>query len=119
MKRITLTIFFAFIHCLNSDESKVDKSKIPTDSKQNSNWSESLGKMNWKEAKNKCEAIKMRLPQIKELKAAFKAGITESWKKDGEFYWYGEGDAYRFSITDGLVGSYNVNDGIVARCISK
>ncbi len=50
-------------------------------------WSEYLGFMNWNEADSKCKEIGMRLPTIYELQDAYRLGITNSWQKDGTYFW--------------------------------
>jgi hypothetical protein len=55
--------------------------------KCDSAWSEYMGFMSWSSAEHKCKSIGMRLPTIKELEAAYNAGITKSWQKDGYSYW--------------------------------
>ncbi len=50
-------------------------------------FSEYQGNMSWDSANTKCRSIGMRLPTIDELKAAYNAGITKSWQKDGSSYW--------------------------------
>jgi len=68
-------------------------------------WSDYQGKMNWENAKKKCENIGMRLPTIEELKTAFSTKMTESWENDGNLY---------FSSTlDGVAHAYilHVNSG--------
>jgi serine/threonine protein kinase len=72
-------------------------------------WSPYMGEMNWDSASAKCRSIGMRLPTIDELKAAYNAGITKSWQKDGYYYWsstpYDAERYYEFSVDVG-----NTND---------
>ncbi len=73
MKKISI-IFFLFVIVLNTSISA-------------ETWSPYMGLMNWDSANAECRSIGMRLPTLQELKAAYKAGITESWNKDGVNYW--------------------------------
>lgn len=82
---------------------------IFADPKQSSSWSEYQGFISWDAAKSKCANLGMRLPKRDELESAFKAGVTESWKKDGVFYWLSdirsEFVAYDFLISTGEVSN--------------
>lgn len=85
-------------------------------------WSQHLGKMEWEKAKAKCASIGMRLPTIAELKAAYKANVTVSWKADGIVYWssdeYSNGSAYAFFVSDGDGSNYFGRDAdLRVRCI--
>jgi hypothetical protein len=46
-------------------------------------WSDYQGIMTWEESNEKCEGLQMRPPTRKEIKAAYNANLTDSWKKDG------------------------------------
>lgn len=70
-------------------------------------WSEYQGSMNWKDAISKGINNGMRLPTIDELKTAYLAGETESWKKDGTFYWSST------SIGNDRACSLDIHDGDV------
>ena len=50
-------------------------------------FSEYQGNMSWDEANLKCQSLNMRLPTKWELETAYQAEVTESWRKDGNFYW--------------------------------
>lgn len=50
-------------------------------------WSDYQGKMNWNDARTKCAEIGMRLPTREDGVVANKSKITNSWKKDGNYYW--------------------------------
>lgn len=84
-------------------------------------WSKYQGWMNWEDAKAKCRNIGMRLPTRKEFQSAHKAGITESWKKDGAYYWTSEESSksgtYTFGIFVGLSISERADKGKHTRCI--
>ena len=97
-------------------------------------WSVNLGNMNCQDAKNKCEAMKMRLPALDELKDAFHDREMEKWKEDnGGNYWsatdaidqnLGESmpDTAMFLSSDGYESrslKANKEDYIVVRCIHK
>ena len=89
--------------------SKVKTKKEPAKA-SSGEWSEYQGHMNWNEATAKCASIGMRLPTIAELKAAYAAGVTELWRKDGDHYWsstpYGTVFAYLLNVYDGIVTYY-------------
>ena len=72
---------------------------------QSNAWSSYQGNMSWEDANEKCKSIGMRLPTLKELKAAYDSGITKSWQNDGRNYWSSTpdsgGDNYVFNILDG------------------
>ncbi|HMV79160.1 MAG TPA: hypothetical protein PL048_05570 [Leptospiraceae bacterium] len=73
----------------------------------NRKWSEDQGYMNWKDAMKKCGSIGMRLPKPQELKEAYAAGITESWKSDARYYWSSER-----SKEDNWIKFFNIYTGI-------
>ena len=50
-----------------------------------SEWSRYMGLMSWDAANAKCRSLGLRLPTIKELEAAYRAGITNSWQ-NGNIY---------------------------------
>ncbi len=87
----------------STNTTKPDPTPKPAPS--NGKWSAYQGVMNWEDAKKKCASIGMRLPTIEELKAAYAAGITESWKTDGNYYWsstpVGDDRAYLLDIRFG------------------
>jgi hypothetical protein len=101
-----------------------EKSKIAEKTetgKATENWSTYQGEMNWEAAKEICASLNMRLPTIDELGVAYKAGVTESWKKDGAYYWsskeFSEGSTYYFHITNGVVDTFTKYTGTHVRCI--
>jgi hypothetical protein len=86
-------------------------------------WSEYQGEMNWNAAVKKCAEIKMRLPTRSEMETEFKRKNTNSWKKDGYWFWtseeYSKGDAYYFDIGLGLVVDHLKEEINHVRCIAK
>jgi hypothetical protein len=50
-------------------------------------WGDYQGVMQWEDAMAVCSKLGMRLPTISELREAYINGVTETWKKDGFFYW--------------------------------
>jgi hypothetical protein len=84
-------------------------------------WSAYQGWMNWEEAKEKCKSINMRLPTRKEFQLVRKTGITESWKKDGAYYWTSEeasnSNIYTFGIVIGRSILAKSDKGKHTRCI--
>ncbi len=50
-------------------------------------WSPFQGKKTWQEAKDHCQSLKMRLPNISDLKLAEEAGTTKGWRKYGTRFW--------------------------------
>ena len=87
-----------------------DKTDTWTGTKCEPAWSEYMGEMNWDEANAKCKSIGMKLPTLGELRAAYNAGITKSWQKDGHHYWSSTpSDAeryYGFYVLDGNTYHY-------------
>jgi serine/threonine protein kinase len=83
-------------------------------------WSPYMGDMNWDSANAKCRSIGMRLPTIDELKAAYNAGITKSWQKDGYYYWsstpYDAESYYRLNVRDGHTDLRNRDSYYNVRC---
>jgi hypothetical protein len=119
---------FYFIACTSTPEEatahKIPENKpvISESTKANSSkFSDYMGAMKWESAREKCASLKMRLPTIDELAKAHAEKVTESWKKDGTFYWTSEqssdGSAYYFYIHLGtnevLLKGYN----LLVRCI--
>ncbi|MBP7280867.1 MAG: hypothetical protein KBA66_04790 [Leptospiraceae bacterium] len=84
-------------------------------------WSAYQGWMNWNDARAKCKSINMRLPTRKEFQMARKAGITESWKKDGAYYWTKEelpnSNIYVFGIFTDRSITGRADKGKHTRCI--
>jgi len=85
-------------------------------------WSDYQGVMTVNDAFGKCENLGMRLPTIDELKAAYKAGVTQAWEKDGTAYWsstpYGDDGTYYFDITNGYRhGNRRLDNKFEVRCI--
>ena len=83
-------------------------------------WSPYMGDMNWDSASAKCRSIGMRLPTIDELKAAYNAGITKSWQKDGYHYWsstpYDAESYYGLIVSDGFTYHNIRRNNINVRC---
>jgi hypothetical protein len=83
-------------------------------------WSPYMGEMEWGLANTKCRSIGMRLPTIDELKAAYNAGITKSWQKDGYHYWsstpYDSERYYGLGVSDGSTYYYNRGNSSNVRC---
>ena len=54
-------------------------------------WSENQGRMKWKDAKEQCNRIGMRLPTEEELSIAYKEKLVVEWEKnaksDYSHYW--------------------------------
>lgn len=71
---------------------------------QTGNWSRYKGKLKWEEAKAICADSSMRLPSVEDLKAAYKAKVTESWRQNGDGckYWSStpDGDKQLANIFD-------------------
>lgn len=84
-------------------------------------WSNYQGWMNWKDAKEKCDEIGMRLPTRIELRIARRKGHTETWKKDGAYYWTSEegsnSNFYTFGIFTGKSILGRADKGKHTRCI--
>lgn len=90
-------------------------------------WGEIQGQMNWNAAKEKCESLKMRLPTIEELNAAYAARITIPWMIEAGDYWssspallfgtYAADRAYYFSIGDGYTGDNAKDSEHYVRCV--
>ncbi len=83
-------------------------------------WSKYQGWMNWKDAKAKCNSIGMRLPTRKEFASAYKMKLTESWKKDGGYYWTTEDSlngVYVFGIFMGNTLERVAGKGKHTRCV--
>lgn len=87
----------------------------------NLNWSSNQGFTSWNNAKSKCARINMRLPTIDELKSAHKAGVTESWKKNGNGYWSstvsGDSTSYSFDISHGTAQADERRFSLFVRCV--
>jgi hypothetical protein len=87
-------------------------------------WSNYLGAMNWKRAKEHCESIGMVLPTRDDFYRSYDAGVTKNWeiKKD---YWTSEIDndgAYIFSFDDTGISQERINrleDSMPVRCILR
>jgi hypothetical protein len=77
-----------------------------------SEWSRYMGEMSWDAANAKCRSLGLRLPTIMELEAAYRAGITKSWQKDGGRYWsstpYDAESYYRLDVSDGTTYDYTL-----------
>ena len=82
-------------------------------------WSRYMGSMNWDAANAKCRSLGLRLPTIKELEAAYRAGITNSWQS-GNFYWsstpYDAERYYKFRVDFGDTDSDYRDFGHYVRC---
>jgi hypothetical protein len=89
--------------------------------KKSAKWSDYQGEMNWADAKKKCISIGMRLPTRAEVEKAFKLKETNSWKKDGYWFWtseeYSVSDVYYFDVGLGLVVDHLKEDVNHVRCI--
>ena len=85
-----------------------------------SKFSDFQGEMNWESADKKCKSINMRLPTIYELKDAYSSKITESWLKDGRYYWsstpYDAESYYIFDVNDGSTYDNFRRDNRYVRC---
>lgn len=87
----------------------------------NGKWSAYQGEMNWEDAKAKCARLGMRLPTISELKAAYAAKVTESWRMEGGVYWSStpdtDGVAYYLNVSTGSAGYYYYDTKTHFRCL--
>jgi hypothetical protein len=85
------------------------------------NFSSFQGTMKWKEAKEKCESLSMRLPTRVDFKKAVEDKITESWKSDGWFYWTSDEldneSAFPFFIGLGIMPPIKKKSTRHIRCI--
>jgi len=107
-----------------TDVQDVRKSSGSTtyDPKASGNWSADQGYMTWEAAVEKCQALKMRLPSISELKKAHGAGITKSWmKEESNYYWSstpdGDTNAIYLNIQTGEVDNFLRSVNLYVRCI--
>lgn len=91
-------------------------------------WSDYQGRMNWYDAKKKCESLGMRLPRIEELTTAYETKVTASWNSEWEkakysyVYWTSEESsgnyAKDFFLRDASVGNADKDvDALHVRCI--
>lgn len=129
---ILILILFYYQNCSNPQVNQ--SAKVESNPTLTYTWSDYQGNRKWKDAKSKCESIGMRLPTISELKDAYDAKLTKSWKESGFFsgsyYWSSTGtrDHYYFFDTrfggtyNGLYGDYNNEDDLrneyhFVRCI--
>ena len=95
--------------------------KDTTLKKKQTKWSEYQGSMNWHNAKAKCASGKMRLPTREEFDLEYKEKGTESWKKDGNWYWtleeYSEASAHYYDAETGYPDFTDKTDIMHVRCI--
>lgn len=84
-------------------------------------WSDYQGYMNWHDAKAKCAGSKMRLPTREELDLEYRDKGTESWKKDGNWYWtseeYSEASARYYDVDIGFPDFTDKTDLLHVRCV--
>jgi hypothetical protein len=73
-------------------------------------WSDYQGAMRWEDAIAFCLGLGMRLPTIAELRGAFVDGTTESWKKDGLFYWSSTPGEKYYSYNIGIMNGHYFSD---------
>jgi hypothetical protein len=90
---------------------------------QTGTWGRYQGSLKWEDAKARCASNGMRLPSIEELKAAYKAKVTESWRQNGDGcrFWSstpdGDKQANYFDVCEGQSSStYRYHDHNV-RCL--
>ncbi len=86
-------------------ENKASESEI-----HRSRFSEDQGSLTWDDANKRCKSLKMRLPTLDELKKAYRLNITESWQKDGDYYWSStpyDAERYYLLIVDSGNTDYN------------
>lgn len=109
------------VRCVSSSATSTPVKEVKNTS--GPKWSDYLGLLNWESAKKKCESLGLRLPTRDEMIAAFQAGETKSWEKDGEAFWTStefsnSGNHYYFGIVSGFSSHYgdNTDEGHV-RCI--
>ena len=69
------------------EEDKYQLWEFKTQLKDPVKWSSFQGSKTYKEARDHCQSLKMRLPTISELDIALKSGISKSWRKNGSLYW--------------------------------
>ncbi|MBP9889817.1 MAG: hypothetical protein KBF93_26200 [Leptospiraceae bacterium] len=114
---ITIILILFFFTNLVSEVAKGFSDKLK---RKPSQWSDYFGSMNWFDANDKCQSIKMRLPTEEELKQAFATKVTELWKIDGRYYWTGHafpyGFAYGFDIINGITTGDDMADIRHVRC---
>lgn len=90
-----------------------------------SDWSDYLGKMNWVNAKQKCQSKGMHLPSVKEWQKIYNAGKTNGWKNPNtsnfSVYWtsdeFSGAGALVFSLSDGDTDRYIKELNIHVRCL--
>lgn len=79
------------------------------------------GGLNWRDAKEKCKSIGMRLPTLEELKAEYTSKKTKLWRKGDSFYWsstpYNADSSYTFNIENGESSDDNNDNPLGFRCI--
>ena len=99
---------------------KAEKVETKT-SIENITFSDYQGLENFEDAKTKCAKLGMRLPNIEELKAAYKAKVTESWKRNGYLYWSstpnGEDFSYSLTVQNGTANYNFRSEYYGVRCI--
>ena len=97
----------------------LDKSNIKTESPTPDN-AQSIntyqGKKTWKEAKDYCEELGMRLPTKKELAYAFQSGQTKNWNSVVRSYW---SDEENLTMKGYQSFIYTKNSVIAFSCIDK
>jgi hypothetical protein len=104
----------------------ITEAKIDSHPELKVSWSDYQGNLKWNDANAKCKSIGMRLPTIPELKAAYNADLTKTWKEagffSGTYYWSSTSNRndiyYFFDIRfggsfDGIRNEYNFNEDAV------
>jgi hypothetical protein len=73
-------------------------------------WSDYQGEMIYDDAMAKCESLGMRLPTLEEFNAAYKGKLTETWIKDGIYYWTPNENSFNISVLIGNIFLAHVFD---------
>ena len=73
-------------------------------------WGDYQGVMQWEDAMAVCSKLGMRLPTISELREAYINGVTETWKKDGFFYWSSTPSESDHSFNIGIGNGHLLDD---------
>ena len=112
--KLMIGILVLIISILNLVANEKVKSK-------SSRWSENQGTMNWFSAKSKCASLNMKLPSKLDLEKAYRDTETETWRKDGNWFWaieeYSELSAYYFDVETGYPDFTDKTDKMQVRCV--
>ena len=112
--KLMICIFVLSISLLNLVANEKVKNK-------SSRWGDNQGAMNWFSAKSKCASLSMRLPSKLDLEKAYRDTETETWRKDGNWFWaieeYSELSAYYFDVETGYPDFTDKTDKMQVRCV--